>query len=394
MIRKYFINLFLLLLSNLLFAQVEYLVQVNPATCSYTIIDSLPGVKWIGGGSSFDKINKRYIFDGQDINHNDYLYSIDAVNGSIISNPPWANYFSLMKFDNSTGILYGIHWLTILAADADLVSINPTTLNYTIIHHINITGLSSDVAFDDINQRFIFIANDSTGNRCLFCIDAITGTIISKPPMSGNVSGIEFDNSTGNLYGLQWDGGLQTEYFVSINIANGTTTIISSIPSVDQNWDYSTFDEINKRYTFVWFGTNNNYLYTINATNGLVISNPSLPVFTNSYNLVEFKYDNSTGNLYALHWGLIEEANDILEINNQKAEMRTYPNPAQHSFNIELPQQQNFNLLVYDVTGRKIYEIKNAIGTVKVDCSGFSNGIYFIQATNNENTLTYKLIKE
>ncbi len=47
----------------------------NPATCNYTIIDSLPGVRWITGERTFDKVTKRFIFHGQDVNHNGYLYS-------------------------------------------------------------------------------------------------------------------------------------------------------------------------------------------------------------------------------------------------------------------------------------------------------------------------------
>lgn len=71
-----------------------------------------------------------------------------------------------------------------------------------------------------------------------------------------------------------------------------------------------------------------------------------------------------------------------------------YPNPALEAFTIELPEGKTFSLLISDMTGRKIYEKKNSNGIVKVDCNNFSSGIYFVQATNNENTLTYKLIKK
>ena len=84
----------------------------------------------------------------------------------------------------------------------------------------------------------------------------------------------------------------------------------------------------------------------------------------------------------------------ISEINNQNSELKIYPNPAQQYFIVELPKEQNFSLLVYDVTGQKVYENKNAIGTVKVDCSNFSNGIYFVRAVNQRTVLTGKMIKE
>jgi hypothetical protein len=387
------INLFFIFLfiSNVSFGQEEYFVQVNPATCSYTIIDSLPGVKWIAGGSAFDKINNRYIFEGADINYNDYLYSINATNGNILSNPSWVNYFSLMEFDNATGILYGIHWTTTLAAGADFVSINPTNLNYTNIHQINLTGLSGDVTFDDINHRFIFIANDSVGNNCLFCIDVVTGNVISKPLLSTNVSGIQFDNSTGNIYGLQWDNSLQTEYFDSINIANGNTTIISSIPLVNTNHKYSTFDEINKRYTFVWTdSSNNDYLYTVNATNGQVVSNPLFPVFISPYNLLEFRYDNSNGNLYALHWG--PKTNDGIEEIASNKDIIIYPNPATETMTIEALQKAVIEIM--NIEGQRIKTI-NDVGTkMTIDIGDLSNGVYIIKATTDKGVAVKKFIKE
>ncbi len=75
-------------------------------------------------------------------------------------------------------------------------------------------------------------------------------------------------------------------------------------------------------------------------------------------------------------------------------QLQIYPNPAQQSFTVELPQQQNFNLLVYDVTGRKVYQRTNIIGTVTIDCSNFNAGVYFVKAINERTVLTDKLIKQ
>jgi hypothetical protein len=400
--KKHSLVFFILsLLSNLLFAQEEYFVQVNPSTCSYTIIDSLPGVKWINGGSTFDKINRRYIFDGEDVNINHYLYSINVVNGSIISNPPLVNYLALMKFDNATGILYGLYLSTILA-NTNFVSINPTNCSYTNIHQINIEGANGDVTFDDINHRFICIAFDSIGNRCLYCIDALSGTIISKPPFGDSISGIEFDNSSGNLYGLQWNNSLQTEYFDSINIANGNTTIISSIPSVAQNCYNSTFDEINKRYTFVWTDSNNNnYLYTVNATNGQVVSNPLFPVFISPYNLIEFRYDNSNGNLYALHWG--PKTNDGIEEiadKNQAILYNAYPNPFTETTTIKffIPGTvSSAYITFYDEYGNELKKTaiaQTGAGQIEISSSHLSAGIYSYSLTIDGNLIdTKRMVK-
>lgn len=100
-------------------------------------------------------------------------------------------------------------------------------------------------------------------------------------------------------------------------------------------------------------------------------------------------------------WGLNNAIEDsiiclydgIIDIQNDNF-LSIYPNPTQQFFHIKLPNKQNVDLLVFDINGRKIYERKNATGTIKVDCSSFNTGIYFVQATNEKNILTYKFIKE
>lgn len=104
-----------------------------------------------------------------------------------------------------------------------------------------------------------------------------------------------------------------------------------------------------------------------------------LPNFIDSY-----AYSNTTVNCET----------GINEIDNKNLTIKAYPNPAQQLFNIELPNQQNFNLLVYDVTGRKVFQRTNTSGMVTIDCTGFTSGIYFIQVVNEKNILFCKLIKQ
>ncbi len=132
------------------------------------------------------------------------MFGIDAVSGAILYNPQWIEGFSLMEFDNSTGIPYGIYAdTTFSVGGADFVSINPTNFIYSTINHLNIRDLTNDTTFDDLNHRYIFAAIDSLNNKCLFCLDAVTGIILSKPLLGYNVGGIRYDNVSGNLYGLE-----------------------------------------------------------------------------------------------------------------------------------------------------------------------------------------------
>lgn len=400
------IHVFLIFLSLFLLGQEEYFVQLNPATCNYTILDSIPGVKWIGNGSSvFDKKNRRYVFIGQDVSSKNFLYSIDATNGNIVFNPkvPIGNQFSDLRFDNTSGILYGLHWTGVIA-NVDFVSVNPSNFNFTIIDTIpNITGLNYDTAIDEINHRFIFSGSDSSGTNCLFSIDIATGHIISKPKFPilkspGALTFLQFDNSSGNLYGLQsYNNSKSKVYFSSVNPSTGTSTIIDSIPydlSGGISMGSPTFDEINKRYTFsASDGNNKQYLYTIDATNGHVISNPAFPTFTSPYNLLETKYDNSSGNLYALHWGAYSEINAGIKEQSQNEVITIYPNPTSGVFSIKSNYSEKQTLQIFDMSGRMVLkQTIFGITETAIDASDLTQGVYIISLASAVERINKRLV--
>jgi hypothetical protein len=70
-----------------------------------------------------------------------------------------------------------------------------------------------------------------------------------------------------------------------------------------------------------------------------------------------------------------------------------FPNPADQFFTIQLPAAK-FDLLVFDVTGRKVLERKDATGTMIVNCTYFPNGLYILKAGNTGSTLTAKFLKQ
>ena len=192
------------------------------------------------------------------------------------------------------------------------------------------------------------------------------------------------DSTISKLYQFDLTSNNQTA------IANSKTVIFEVTPStMFPNVDYLGSLKIapdNKIY--VGRGNQKSYLGVINnpnllgtncnyVHNGFYLENGKAVIGLN--NAMEIEYNGCSNS--------ISDINKVFTFN-------LYPNPAQQSFNIELPQQQNFNLLVYDVTGRKVYQSKNAAGIVKVDCSSFTSGIYFVQAVTEKTVLSSKLIKQ
>ncbi len=72
-------------------------------------------------------------------------------------------------------------------------------------------------------------------------------------------------------------------------------------------------------------------------------------------------------------------------------DLKVYPNPAQQSFTVEFTQE-NFDLIITDLTGRNIYEQKNMSGKTQIASKDFTSGIYFVQAANGKNIFSEKII--
>ncbi len=78
-----------------------------------------------------------------------------------------------------------------------------------------------------------------------------------------------------------------------------------------------------------------------------------------------------------------------ISANNQ---FHIYPNPAQQTFTVELPQEK-FDLIITDVLGQNIFDQNNISSRTQIDCKDFSNGIYFVNVTTaNEKIYNQKII--
>ena len=76
----------------------------------------------------------------------------------------------------------------------------------------------------------------------------------------------------------------------------------------------------------------------------------------------------------------------------EKAKVSIYPNPVQNSFIIESSDLGNMNYRIFNNTGQlvsqsKIYNLKNKIST-----ESWEKGIYYIQITTNQETITRKIV--
>jgi hypothetical protein len=73
---------------------------------------------------------------------------------------------------------------------------------------------------------------------------------------------------------------------------------------------------------------------------------------------------------------------------NAKADLMAYPNPTNGMVNIE--NAAAMDITVFDVTGTQV--LKTQKNTTQIDLSDLSNGIYFLQFNNQEETYTKKFV--
>ncbi len=249
---------------------VKYFVSINPVTGLSTMIGaSIPGSSTYQGFSTFDQINLRYIF----LDPSNRIYSIDATNGNIVSNPNLAlsanEQLLSISFDDSTSTLYGIlkNNFTNLFY---LVSINTST---GIVTHIgtgiSLLGGSGSSAIDLLNQQFIYLYYN--GSYGIATIDIFTGNVIHNniiSPLIGldNVFSLKYDNIQGKTYSIHWEDITQP---TSINNINQNFEL-AILPNPFSSQTTLQTDQIFKNATLIVYNSQGQRVKQINNISGQV----------------------------------------------------------------------------------------------------------------------------
>lgn len=71
-----------------------------------------------------------------------------------------------------------------------------------------------------------------------------------------------------------------------------------------------------------------------------------------------------------------------------------FPNPAQNSFTVNLPEQGSFTIRITDLTGRAVLSESGKHGSISLNADNLSDGIYVIKATDGNTIFLSKLIKK
>lgn len=369
---------FFFIISNS-YSQGEYILEIDPTTGSFIQPNTpIDGVTFVYSYvSTYDEIHSLYIFPASTING---LISVNS-NDSIFFNPPFASIYEC-QYDNSSGILYGLHNPS--SDQFVFGSVNPSTAVHSQIGTGPISGINGIYqgmsTFDKNNHRYIIYVS---GNM-LFSIDALTGNVLSNPAAILNseesLVHICHDDSTNNLYGLLQNSS-QT-FLVQINTTTGTVTKIGSGTTYGFGGGTSAIDKINRHYIYHYYVSGTYYIAVMDIQTGnLIYNNPIL--FASGGNINSIEYDNVKKKLYAQHW----DASIPAGINpfSKLTSLVFHPNPFSTQTTLQTDNSfHNATLTVDNCFGQTVMQMKNISGqTVTLQRDNLPSGVYFVRLTQD-----------
>jgi alpha-tubulin suppressor-like RCC1 family protein len=79
----------------------------------------------------------------------------------------------------------------------------------------------------------------------------------------------------------------------------------------------------------------------------------------------------------------------VLYESDQK--VRIYPNPVSDLLHIEIQDNQEYNLVIYNAHMRKLYDV-NSDEPIDLDISKWSDGLYYVNVSSDQNSFTYPIV--
>lgn len=75
-------------------------------------------------------------------------------------------------------------------------------------------------------------------------------------------------------------------------------------------------------------------------------------------------------------------------------DMEVYPNPTQQNLTIDLGENEDTYISLFDLQGKLVYSVKADKGQVQIPMDKMDNGVYFLNVKNAQTTYTEKIIKQ
>lgn len=372
--------LFYGLFSSFVYAQGEFVVEVNRINGSYIKTGpAIAPIQWvIPQDRTMNENNGTFIFPSSQPTQS--IFSIDVSNGSTISNPVFTN-LNEFQFDNSASTLYCFYQS---GGQKTFASVDPATAIPTMIGTPMTAGLFQGFStYDQNNHRYIFVDPPAF----ITTINAATGAVLTSPPIvfSSNATLVHmcYNNANDTLYGYFRDNNSSLFYLAWIDQLTGVATSLGQGTNVGSGMGCSAIDEANRQYIFLHNDPSGYFVVSVDITSGSIISNVQITTPDPLDNFYSLDYDNSQGKLYAIHWdNFIDETNSVAE--NSLSPVAIYPNPSNGVFNFTVKENDllDGSIDIYDVFGKTVFSWRVQHPSTAIDLSGNAAGLYFYKMSD------------
>lgn len=227
--------------------------------------------------------------------------------------------------------------------------------------------------------------------------------------IGGSGGAMEWDGTHGNGSDVSWFGEQSDGWGVLHNGETATATLYLTIDEAIQNSVIIQYQINGEGYAadphtisdFLVFtnnGTNDTWL-TLDNPSGGIISNQNGEVYLNfnTYGIPEGTYNcniNIASNVSSIDVPVILHVVDVVDVEEIANQLNIYPIPANHFFNIEMPNNKESSLEIFDATGRVIEQKTDLRQTYTVNSSHWEEGLYLVVVHQNNKRYTKQVIIE
>jgi uncharacterized delta-60 repeat protein len=205
---------------------------------------------------------------------------------------------------------------------------------------------------------------------------------------------LKYSATTGTL---QWKAhyagpkGDNDESFALAVDAVNNVYVTGYINGVSPSWDIATIkynsagaQQWIRNYDGPGHGNDNGAAIGVDGSGNVYVAGTSLGSSSN-LDFVSIKY-SATGAR-----GIPE--NPIAKIPTKDI-IDVFPNPAQNSLNLHLPNGSAFDIMITDANGKEVFRAKNINPLSPINIRAFEKGTYFVKVFNNEKIFTSRFIKQ
>lgn len=264
----------------------------------------------------------------------------------------------------------------------------------------NVASVVNDVAYSSVSDKKNLEAKNlvslpasgkslyvtSTGNLNLFAGDAIILKPGFKVQSGGNFNAMISMNEFSDDCGIYVEGW--TNYFTDGVLrfrAHNANTYEFEAYSLNGQLVFQSAGTIDGIPIVVWDGTGSTTGY---YACHITFRNNCGEILSNSYNV--FSAGHKSAHIVG---GLGETTDSSSEFEMGKDVFSLYPNPNDGSFSIQTNSQNAWDITIYDINGRKVYN-KNRLSSLdtKFSLGKLTSGLYYVKITTKEKVFSEKLI--